>query len=160
MKPALPILALVAAAAAVWAYSSLQPPEAPPPAAARAPDLPRPKPEQTGRTVADALQYALDPPPDPETLRKTPSVARREAEASFDYLMDTLEGVADREERLPRQRRDELYRNVNDAFAALSATLDPNSDADMQVLEDANIRMKAMLSEVHITVPKRRLDPP
>jgi len=69
--------------------------------------------------------------------------------------MQTLEALADAGERLPIARRDELYRNTNDAFSALSATLDAQSPADMQLLEDANIRMKAMLRELRVGVPRR-----
>jgi hypothetical protein len=160
VKPALPILAVVAAVAAVWAYSSLQPPPPAPPPTEAAPVV-APRPTDRGQaSLADALQVALDPPRAPESERRAQSVARREAEASFDALMESMEGLADRHERLPRARRDQLYRNVNDAFSALSATLDPRSDADMQALEDANIRMKAMLSELGIQVPRRRLEPP
>jgi len=57
---------------------------------------------------------------------------------------------------VPRARREQLYRNTNDAFAALSATLDAEHSAeDRQALEDANIRMKAMLTELGVRVPKR-----
>ena len=160
MKPALPIL-VAAAAAAVWAFGAVRtPPPAAPPEPPPAPVARRPSAEPAGPTVADALQRALDPPPDPGALPTAPTVARRDAEAGFDHVMETLEGLADTRERLTRARRDELYRNANDAFSAFSAALDPNSDADMQALEDANIRMKAMLSELRIQVPKRVPDAP
>jgi len=155
MKWRLAVLAAAAAAACAWALTTLRAPEP-----VQAPHdepvfvLP-PLAPNAGRTVADAVQRAIDPPPEPESLKGVPVVGRADAEAGFEALMDTLETLADTRERLPRARRDELYRNVNDAFSGLSATLDPNNAADMQLLEDANIRMKAMLSELNIRVPKR-----
>ncbi len=123
---------------------------------------PRPAVHDARSDVADALQLVLEPPPDPE-MKLPPAAARRAAEASFESIMQTLESLADAGQRLPRARRDELYRNTNDAFAALSATLDAeNSAEDRQTLEDANIRMKAMLAELGVRVPKRplpRFDP-
>jgi hypothetical protein len=161
VKPAVAIVAVAVVAASAWAL--LRAPE-PPPAevTAEAPRRPAsPRRDGPGPGLADAVQRALDPPPEPEALRRTPPVGRVEAEAGFERLMESLEALADRDERLPRARRDELYRNVNDAFAAFSATLDPGNPADMQALEDANVRMKAMLSELRITaVPKRLPEPP
>lgn len=159
MKPALAIVAVAVTAITAWAVL-LREPAAPPDPEVVARPAPARHQDGPGPSLADAFQRALDPPPDPETLRKTPPVGRAEAEASFEHLMETLEAHADRDERLPRARRDELYRNVNDAFAAFSATLDPADAADMQALEDANVRMKAMLSELRITVPKRLPEPP
>jgi hypothetical protein len=157
VKPAPLILA---AAATVAAWVVLRPPAPPPAAEPAAPPAPLQRRPGPGPSLADAVQRALDPPPDPETLRKTRHVGRAEAEASFDRLMESLEAAADSGDRLPRARRDELYRNVNDAFAAFSATLDPEDEADMQALEDANTRMKAMLSELRIGVPKRLPEAP
>lgn len=107
------------------------------------------------RSVADALQRVLLPPPEPD-LKLPPVAARRAAEESFESMMQTLESLADAGKRVPRARREQLYRNTNDAFAAFSATLDAeNSAEDRQALEDANIRMKAMLGELGVRVPKR-----
>lgn len=122
----------------------------------------RDQPEAIDRDLADAVQRVLDPPPEPE-LKLPPAAARRAAEASFEAMMQSLEALGDAGKRLPRARRDELYRNTNDAFAALSATLDAeHSPEDRQTLEDANIRMKAMLTELGVRVPKQpapRFDP-
>lgn len=107
-----------------------------------------------GDKLGDALQHVISPPREPQ-LRLPPAQARSEAEASFEHIMKTLEELADAGQRVPTARRDELYRNTNDAFAALSAALDPNDAADMQALEDANIRMKAMLHELGVRVPRR-----
>jgi len=155
MKLRLAALAVAAAAACAWAFLTLRPPEpvqAPPDQPVF--ELPPLNPDAS-RTVADAVQRVIEPPPEPEALKKIPVVGRADAEAGFEALMQTLETLADTRERLPRARRDELYRNVNDAFSGLSATLDPNDAADMQLLEDANIRMKAMLGELNIRVPRR-----
>ncbi len=160
MKWRLALLGAAAAATCAWAWVTLRPPE---PVQAPLDEpvsvLPPLSPD-AGRTVADAVQRAIDPPPDPQALKKVPVVGRADAEAGFEALMQTLEALADSRERLPRARRDELYRNVNDAFSGLSATLDPNDAADMQLLEDANIRMKAMLGELNIRVPKRPPEAP
>ena len=110
--------------------------------------------ERDQRAVASALQRAFGPPPEPE-IKLPPAQSRREAEASFEGMMTTLEELADAGEKLPRARRDQLYRDTNDVFSALSAQLDPNDAADMQLLEDANIRMKAMLGELGVRVPRR-----
>lgn len=151
MKLHLVVLAAAAVAASAWAASALRGPQAPVQAATEdpAPDVPPPLPPKAGPTVADALQRALEPPPEPEPRIRTAD--RREVEANFDAFMLSLEALADRDERLPRTRREELYRNANDLFAGLSATLDPNDAEDMQLLEDANIRMKAMLGELNIS---------
>jgi hypothetical protein len=155
MKWRLALLGAVAAATCAWAWVTLRPPE-PVQAPPQQPVLVLPPlSPNASRTVADAVQRAIDPPPDPQALRSVPVVGRADAEAGFEALMQTLEALADSRERLSRARRDELYRNVNDAFSGLSATLDPNDAADMQLLEDANIRMKAMLDELNIRVPKR-----
>ncbi len=106
------------------------------------------------RALAGALQRVIGPPPEPE-IKLPPGAARRVAEASFEAMMHTLEELADAEKRVPRARRDQLYRETNDVFSALSAQLDPNDAEDMQLLEDANIRMKAMLGELGVRVPKR-----
>ncbi len=110
-------------------------------------------PQDRPRTLGDALQ-ALGQPREAQ-MQLPPAEARREAEASFEHVMGTLEDLADAGQRLPAARRDELYRNANDAFSALSGALDPQSPADMQALEDANIRMKAMLRELGVRVPRR-----
>ena len=155
-------LGAVALATALTAVFTLRPAAQPDPSAARravvtaepgrsssstSPAAERP------RTLADAMQV-LAQPREPE-MQLPPARARREAEASFEHIMQTLEALADAGERLPIARRDELYRNTNDAFSALSAALDPGSAADMQTLEDANIRMKAMLRELRVGVPRR-----
>lgn len=111
-------------------------------------------PDLSDHDLADALQRVLDPPPLPE-MKLPPAAARKAAEDSFESIMQTLETLGDAGKRVARARRDELYRNTNDAFSALSATLDAQSPADMQTLEDANIRMKAMLRELGVRVPRK-----
>ncbi len=148
-------LALVATAVVALRPASDPAPASaqPAPGAARAPDA-RPSPSSRPDPLGDALQRMISQPREPH-IELPPAEARREAEASFEHIMTTLEELADASKRLPAARRDELYRNTNDAFSALSATLDPNSAADMQMLEDANIRMKAMLHELGVRVPRR-----
>jgi hypothetical protein len=144
-------LALTGAAIVLWPRAEPRP-AAPRPVPPAPSTTPRNLPDHE---VADALQRVLDPPPEPE-MKLPPAAARKAAEESFEAIMQTLETLGDAGKRLPRARRDELYRNTNDAFSALSATLDAeNSAEDRQALEDANIRMKAMLTELGVRVPKR-----
>jgi hypothetical protein len=157
------LLGIAAAALGIAAYATY--PWTRPPADPRASEaetaIHRPPPpaydelgEHEHRAVAHALQRAFGPPPEPE-IKLPPARSRREAEASFEGMMTTLEELADAGKKLPRARRDQLYRDTNDVFSALSAQLDPNDAADMQLLEDANIRMKAMLGELGVRVPRR-----
>lgn len=125
------------------------------PAATPRPAPPAP-PAADARTIADITQRVLEAPPEP-TLRLPPAEARKQAEAAFEAIMQTLEELADAGKRVPRARREELYRSTNDAFAAYSAALDPADAADLQALEDANIRMKTMLREIGVRPPKRPL---
>jgi hypothetical protein len=150
------ILLALCLVALVLAARALLPGPAPEPAPAPAP---RPPPAAATRGLADAVQEVLQPPPDPQ-VRLPPGVARRTAEAHFDAYMVELEQLADEPRRLPAARRDRIYREANDLFAALSAELDPASAEDMQLLEDANIRMKAMLDELGVKVPRRLPEPP
>ncbi len=107
------------------------------------------------RAVVGALQRVVGPPPALD-IKLPPAAARRAAEESFEAMMHTLEQLADADTRVPRSRRDQLYRETNDVFSALSIQLDPNDASDMQLLEDANIRMKAMLGELGVGVPRRQ----
>lgn len=145
-------LALVGYAGWVTLAGRPAAPPAEPSTARPLPDGPR------SSAVADAIQRVMLPPPDPQ-MRLPPAAARRAAEQSFEAMMTTLEELADAGKRVPRARREQLYRNTNDAFAALSAELDANDPDDRQMLEDANIRMKAMLQELRVTVPRRPLQP-
>lgn len=154
MKPLLPVLAVAAVITGAYAVQVARAPTKPPPAAPQPAPAPRPaRTTQAPSPIADAVQRALEPPPEPEKLQQV--VGRSDAEVNFEGIMQSLEALADKDERLPRARREELYRNVNDAFAGLSAVLDPNDARDMQTLEDANIRMKAMMQELGIRVPLR-----
>ena len=152
------LIGLGAVAVALVAYAgwvTLAPREAAP-GPAPTEDRPLPPDPARGAAVADALQRVMGPPPEPQ-VRLPPAEARRAAEESFETMMHTLEQLADAGKRVPRARRDELYRHTNDAFAALSAELDATNADDLQILEDANIRMKAMLNELGVRVPKRPL---
>jgi len=154
-------LAAVALGLTAYAYMVTRPPAQPQVASEAVDDEPRVDPTNDlldDQTVANALQRAFSPPPDPE-IKLPPGEARRVAEASFETMMHTLEELADADKRVPRARREQLYRDTNDVFSALSAQLDPNDAADMQLLEDANIRMKVMLGELGVTVPKPRRPP-
>jgi hypothetical protein len=92
------------------------------------------------------LERALEAPeelPMPESVQ-----SRIEAETAFEVAMQKLEELAEKDTLPPRKQRARLYRHANDAFAALSAYLDPTSTRDRAALEDGFTRMKAMLAEV------------
>ena len=151
-------LAAAAVVAVALVYTATRAPADPPVASEAAVHHPPPGYEALGkldeRALVGALQRVLEPPPEP-SVKLPPAAARRAAEESFDAMMLTLEELGDAGKRVPRARRDQLYRETNDVFSALSAQLDANDAADMQLLEDANIRMKAMLGELGVRVPKR-----
>lgn len=106
------------------------------------------------------LERALDAPEQDEEPPLPPSESRVEAETAFDVVMEQLEAYADQDAPLGRTRKGRLYRAANDAFSALTNQLDPKNKADMQALEDAHVRMKAMLSELDIAPPRPAPAPP
>ncbi len=85
----------------------------------------------------------------PKTQGAALPITRAVAEAAFDRLMTDLEEKEP--EHLGERERDRLYRNVNDAFAALSARV---SGDDIELLEDSYQRMQAQLSRLEIEPPR------
>ncbi len=158
------VIAVAGIGIGVLAWSQLlQPPPSEPPAPVAPIDGPRPgeatrspyRPIDSDPSLAGVVQRLLEPPPDPPP-KLPPSVARQAAEASFDGLMQALENLADDDSPVTKARRFELYHDVTSSFAALSAQLDPNNAEDMHTLEDANQRMRSMLTEVGIERPHRK----
>jgi hypothetical protein len=75
-------------------------------------------------------------------------ITRAVAEATFDRLLTDLEEVEP--ENLADRDRDRLYRNVNDAFTALSARL---GEDDVELMEDSYQRMQAQMKRLKIKPP-------
>jgi len=116
--------------------------------------------------IARAIQdEASDPPPgfdpniqapeedDDEAAEDAPEAAlpisRAVAEATFDRLLTDLEEAEP--EDLADRDRDGLYRNVNDAFTALSARL---GEDDVELMEDSYQRMQAQMKRLKIKPPQ------
>jgi hypothetical protein len=123
--------------------STTQPSATPPSASSPNADAAR---EHMASIMRLRLERALEAP---EELPMPASVQSRiEAETAFEVAMQKLEELAEKDTPVPRRQRARLYRHANDAFAALSAYLDPTSAHDRAALEDGYTRMKAMLAEV------------
>lgn len=89
------------------------------------------------------------PPPavfDAPGAEVTPESAR----LGFDYSMRRVEKIAARKRRLKPEQWQALYREANDAYAALAITLDANDEAQLRELEDAHRRLKAGLAAVRV----------
>lgn len=99
------------------------------------------------------LERALEAPEDEEPPLP-PSQSRVEAETAFDVVMEQLERYADQDAPISGRRKARMYRAANDAFSALSNQLDPKNQRDMQALEDAHVRMRAMFVELDIAPPR------
>ena len=103
-------------------------------------------PRQLGQLPADADE--VEPPP----LLGGPAgeVTPENARAGFDYAMRRVERLADRRRRLSVEQWNVLYREANDAYAALSMVLDAQEDSERQELEDAHKRLKDGLKRVRV----------
>lgn len=117
------------------------------PAAAQAPSSAAPSERDAlARAFASRLERALEAPEEEPPMPTTAS--RLEAEVGFEVIMEKIEGLADLGKRVPKRRRERLYRAANDAFSALSGHLDPGSARDMATLEEAHSRLRHMLGEI------------
>ncbi len=90
----------------------------------------------------------VEPPPlvDAPGSEPTPQTAR----AGFDYSMRRVERLADRRRRLSVEQWQTLYREANDAYAALSIVLDANDAGQLQELEAAHKRLQEGLSRIRV----------
>ncbi len=77
-------------------------------------------------------------------------IDRSSAESGFDFKMTELETLARERTRIDRPTWDEHYRQANDAFAALSSTLDANEPGDREALEQAHQRLQEALRRVRV----------
>jgi hypothetical protein len=89
------------------------------------------------------------PPPalvDAPGAEVTPASAR----AGFDYSMRRVEKIAARKRRLKPEQWEALYREANDAYAALAIVLDGKDETQMRELEDAHRRLRDGLAAVRV----------
>jgi hypothetical protein len=90
---------------------------------------------------------------DPGGLVDAASAAR-----GFEIIMTKVERTADRRTKLDREEWDDLYRNANDAFAALSVHVDATDPAQMAELEQAHARLLEGLRRVRVRGNKKLVD--
>ncbi|HGG58282.1 MAG TPA: hypothetical protein ENK31_10845 [Nannocystis exedens] len=112
------------------------------------------------RAVKERTHAPRMPPPEvdsPDTTApiepaKTQGVAlpitRAVAEATFERLITDLEEKEP--ENIGKREQDRLYRNVNDAFTALSARVGGD---DLELIEDSYQRMQAQMNRLEIEPP-------
>lgn len=72
------------------------------------------------------------------------------AREGFSATMDRVEALAKSRRRLTQEEWDALYREANDAFAALSMMIDGHDDAQLVELEAAHLRLKQGLRKVRV----------
>lgn len=123
--------------------------------AADAPARPQAEVDASRDALAIALKSRLERALEaPEEGPPLPAPDNRvEAETAFEVVMASVEGLADKGAKVPRQRRKRLYRAANDAFAALSDHLDAQNPHDLAALEEAHSRLKIMLREIDAGPP-------
>jgi len=177
--PLLSLLALTTLGLVGYAIYTLSSAEPVRPRARKTADVQRPqnadprlrdRPNPEGGTpltrIARAIQDEASAPPGPagpppgydpniqveELPEDVPEAAlpitRAVAEATFDRLLTDLEEAEP--ENLADSDRDRLYRNVNDAFTALSARL---GEDDIELMEDSYQRMQAQMKRLKIKPP-------
>jgi hypothetical protein len=74
----------------------------------------------------------------------------RNARDGFAYAMRRVDEIADSRRRLSQDEWDALYRETNDAFAALSIVVDSRDDLQVAELEAAHKRLKQGLRKVRV----------
>jgi hypothetical protein len=72
------------------------------------------------------------------------------ARDGFDYAMTRVEDIVKSRRRLPQDEWDALYRETNDAFAALSMVLDAHDETQAAELEAAHERLEQGLRKVRV----------
>lgn len=77
-------------------------------------------------------------------------VTPESARAGFDYAMRRVEKLGSRRRRLRRAQWDAIYREANDAYAALAIALDASDEAELRELEAAHVRLKEGLRAVRV----------
>ena len=117
--------------------------------------------EQERRRVAAAARGAFaqdaqlpvddfEVPPPPAAGTPGAEITAESARAGFDYSMRRVETIGARKRRLKPEQWEALYREANDAYAALAITLDAKDEAQLRELEDAHRRLKEALATVRV----------
>jgi hypothetical protein len=99
-----------------------------------------------GRLPADADEV----PPPPLLEGPGSAVTPAGARAGFDYAMRRVEKLVERRRRLSTEQWQVLYREANDAYAALSIVLDARDERELAELERAHKRLKEGLAQVRV----------
>lgn len=101
----------------------------------------------------EARQEAPEPAPEPTSSPEALPLDRAATEAAFDALLGRLEAISE-PRKLSPDLRAELFRQTNDALAALSTQLGDDTEA----LEDAYARVQAEVRRLRLR-PTQELDP-
>lgn len=72
------------------------------------------------------------------------------ARQGFSYAMSRVDDIVESRRRLSQDEWDVLYRETNDALAALSMVIDGNDDSELAELEAAHKRLKQGLRKVRV----------
>lgn len=72
------------------------------------------------------------------------------AREGFSYAMTRVDEIVESRRRLSQAEWDALYRETNDAFAALSMVVDPRDDLQVAELEAAHKRLRQGLRKVRV----------
>jgi hypothetical protein len=78
----------------------------------------------------------------------------RNARDGFAYAMRRVDEIGESRRRLSQDEWDALYRETNDAFAALSTVIDSRDDLQVAELEAAHKRLKQGLRKVRVSGQK------
>lgn len=108
-----------------------------------------------------ARGYAVSPegrPDDPSRRGELASavpygsgeIDAQSARQGFSYAMDRVDEIVKSRRRLSQEEWDQLYRESNDAFAALSMMVNARDDHEMAELEAAHKRLKRGLGKVRV----------
>jgi hypothetical protein len=107
-------------------------------------------PSSDEEAVIEAELAELDDPTfDAEGLSGT-EITPASAEAGFDYAMRRVARAGKRKKRLRPETWDRLYRQANDAFTALSMTLDARDPDELARLEAAHAKLREGLARVRV----------
>lgn len=72
------------------------------------------------------------------------------AREGFSYAMSRVDEIVESRRRLSQDEWDAIYRETNDAFAALSMVIDPHDDLQVAELEAAHKRLRLGLRKVRV----------
>lgn len=100
--------------------------------------------------AADLPVDEFEVPPPPVSDTPGGAITATSARVGFDYSMRRVEKIGARKRRLKPEQWEALYREANDAYAALATTLDAKDPAQLTELEEAHRRLKEGLAAVRV----------